>query len=285
MSSLISDLPAWVLAAPKAKRNFRRAVHILLHAVATTPVLSRKLHMKGGILMALRYQSERFTKDVDFSTPEPYTRSAEDEFRRALEHALVAAPETLGYDLVCRIQKFDPQPGRDKTYVTLQLTIGYAQVGTPSYKRLLAGECTDIVGLDYSYSESIPEIETIQIDEEGMLCVYGLSTLVGEKLRALLQQPIRRRTRRQDVYDLKLLLDTQPQLQDQMTKARVLATLVAKCEEREFHATATSFDNPEVRRLALLEYATLATELPEGNLPPFDASFTVVSEYYRNLPW
>lgn len=285
MFSLVSDLPAWVLAAPMNQRNFRRAIHILLHAVATTPFLSRRLCMKGGILMALRYRSERFTTDVDFSTTEPYSRAAEDEFREALERALIAAPQALGYDMICKIQKFDPQPGRDKTFVTLQLKIGYATIGTRSYTRLLAGQCPDVVGLDYSYSESVPELEMIQIIEDGVLRVYGLSTLVGEKLRALLQQPIRQRTRRQDIYDLKLLLETQPSLQEHATQARVLATLLAKCEERQFQAMATSFENHEVRRLAQTDYATLATELPDGNLPPFDECFEAVAKYYRNLPW
>lgn len=285
MSSLLTDIPAWVQAASAGDTNFRRAVHVLLYAIATTPILSRSLCMKGGILMALHYRSERYTSDVDFSTPDPFTEEAENIFREELGRALALAPESLEYNLACRIQSFRVDPGRDKTFVTLRLKIGYAEPGTSSYKRLEAGQSSQTVGLDYSFRESIPELEVVELTQDGELQVYGLSTLVAEKLRALLQQPIRDRGRRQDIYDLHFLIEAQPVLQLAVTKTQILRDLMLKCAERDILAKADSFDAPEIRRRAAEEYDTLAEELPEGGLPPFETSFTAVADLYRNLPW
>jgi len=49
-------------------REFREAVHTILAAVVADPMLKANMVIKGGILLAIRYQSGRFTKDIDFST-------------------------------------------------------------------------------------------------------------------------------------------------------------------------------------------------------------------------
>ena len=285
MPSLLPDIPAWVAQAPAGEREFRQAVHVLLHAVATSPWLSRSLCMKGGILMALHYRSERYTSDIDFSTSDPFTVEAESAFRDALERALAVAPEALGYDIDCRVQSFKVDPGRDKTFVTLRLKLGYARVGTPAHRRLAVGHGIQVLGLDYSFNESIPDQEIVEIDDTGTLCVYGLGTLVAEKLRALLQQVVRGRNRRQDIYDLDFLLRTQPQLQLTPFKARLLDDLATKCRERDIEPTPDAFDDPDVRARAEADYGTLAQELPEGALPPFGESFNAVATFYRSLPW
>ena len=62
------NLPAWVARAAPDKRHFREAVHIVLSAIGTSVALRSTMVMKGGMLMAIRYDSSRFTKDADFST-------------------------------------------------------------------------------------------------------------------------------------------------------------------------------------------------------------------------
>lgn len=58
----------WIAAAPRDRVTFRQAVHIVLQAVASSEYLQPRMIMKGGMLMGLRYQSSRFTEDIDFST-------------------------------------------------------------------------------------------------------------------------------------------------------------------------------------------------------------------------
>src|SRR3546814_15247359 len=76
------NIEAWVEAAPEGQQRFREAVHIILDSIGHSQNLQAKMVMKGGLLMAIRYDSSRFTKDLDFSTPDLYP--AEDA------HALLA---------------------------------------------------------------------------------------------------------------------------------------------------------------------------------------------------
>ena len=59
----------WVAAAPDAPtRELRMAVHTILAAVSRAPRLPNHMVLKGGIPLALEYQGDRFTRDIDFST-------------------------------------------------------------------------------------------------------------------------------------------------------------------------------------------------------------------------
>ena len=65
-------MEAWVQQAPdKPQRGFREAVHIILESIGRSKHLQARMVMKGGLLMAIRYDSSRYTRDIDFSTTEP----------------------------------------------------------------------------------------------------------------------------------------------------------------------------------------------------------------------
>ena len=87
------DLPAWVTRAPEGKRHFREAVHIILAAIGTSVALRTRMVMKGGMLMALRYDSSRFTKDADFSTRDKYAKGDEASLLAELDAQLTSANE------------------------------------------------------------------------------------------------------------------------------------------------------------------------------------------------
>jgi hypothetical protein len=121
------DIPAWVAKATADKKNFREAVHIILTAIGQSTALRTKMIMKGGMLMALRYESSRFTKDADFSTRDLYIQGNETELIAELDAQLALATAELPYDTSCRIQRSELKPsGADKTFPTLALNIGYA---------------------------------------------------------------------------------------------------------------------------------------------------------------
>ena len=62
------DMEAWVQQAPdKPQRGFREAVHIILESIGRSQHLHARMVMKGGLLMAIRYDSSRYTRDIDFS--------------------------------------------------------------------------------------------------------------------------------------------------------------------------------------------------------------------------
>lgn len=83
------DLSAWVDAEQQPERRaFRQAVQLVLRAIAQSPTLAPVMVMKGGVLLAIRYQSSRFTTDIDFSTP----RRFQDVHLPTLLTSIEAAP-------------------------------------------------------------------------------------------------------------------------------------------------------------------------------------------------
>jgi len=55
----------------------------------------------------------------------------------------------------------------------------------------------------------VSAIELVRLESRTRLHTYSLVDLVSEKLRAILQQASRNRTRRQDVYDIDFLVGSQ----------------------------------------------------------------------------
>lgn len=279
-----ADFRAWVDAADSPReRTLRQAIHTVIAAIAHDRTLHDSSYLKGGILLALRYASTRHTTDLDFSNSAPFTESRGRTVVDALRSTLPLVVEELGYDLDCRLQSYDVQPSPRHTYVNLEMRIGYAAKGSPAHRRLERGQAADALSIDYNFLESVPEKELIEIGDDGTLCVYGLTTLIAEKFRAMLQQALRNRMRRQDVYDLNYLLERSGPFSES-DDARILEVLVTKCQERGFTPTRDSMASDDVYRRARAEYAHLAAEV-DGTLPDFDVSFGRVRAFYEQLPW
>jgi predicted nucleotidyltransferase component of viral defense system len=278
------DIKEWV------NRNsdyhaFRQAVHTILIAIAGTPILQTSMIMKGGVLLALSYNSPRYTKDIDFSTATKRSDFDLTDFRRHLEESLIDTVETLGYGLDCRIQSCTQNPkSEDATFPTIQVSIGYAYKGTPAHRRLQAGGAANVVRIDYSLNEPVEETDLYELKEGSVIRTYSLVEMVAEKFRALLQQEQRNRVRRQDIYDLYYVLSDHPLRGAPRIKARILERLIEKSRIRDLPVDPEAMSNPEIRRRSEEEYLKLAPEI-EGHLPPFDKVYDFVETFYRSLPW
>lgn len=277
------ELRNWVASGAAARAEFRQAVHIVLDAVALEPQLGNQMLLKGGMLLAVRYQGNRYTKDVDFSTTQPFTTFELQRWLSLLEMALNRAADNLDYEVDCRPQRHEVRPpSSEKTYQTLHVAIGYARRGTSAHKRLLQRQCSTVVKLDYSFNETTTATERLQLDV-GTIQAYALCDLVAEKLRAMLQQPSRNRTRRQDAYDLHQLIARMPAELGQQ-RAAILDALVAKARARDLEPERHSLQSDAVRQRSAVDYQSLAAEV-DGDLPPFDEVFTAVVDLYASLPW
>lgn len=266
-------------------RQFRQAVHTILATVAGTPFLKTSMIMKGGVLLALSYSSQRYTKDIDFSTAIKRPDFDLENFRLHLENSLSDTVETLGYGLDCRVQSCTQKPkDDDATFPTFKISIGYAAKGTPAHKRLQAGTAPHVVWIDYSLNEPVEETELFELEDGSTIHTYSLVEMVAEKFRALLQQEVRNRSRRQDIYDLHYVLSGHPLCEDSLTKARILARLVEKSRSRGLSVDSGAMSNPEIRRRSEARYHELASEI-EGDLPPFEEIYGVVEAFYCSLPW
>ena len=265
---------------------FRQAVHTILTAVSGTPALQTAMVMKGGVLLALRYRSQRHTADIDFSTDIRLRDFDLVAFRGVLEQSLTDAVEQLGYGLDCRVQRCKQSPPRaDATFPTIQVSLGYAYKDDRSaHKRLLTGRVATTIRLDDSLNEPVGETDLFELEEGHVIRTYSLVEMVAEKLRALLQQEVRNRVRRQDIYDRHYLLSEHPFRNEPLTRARILERLIAKARARDLEVSSGAMANPEIIRRSRAEYKNLASEI-EGELPDFDPVYGVVEAFYRSLPW
>ncbi len=261
------------------------AVHTILYAIANNPRLQAEMIIKGGILLALRYNSPRYTTDVDFSTSLKYSEFNQDEFEAELGASLAMAVETLNYGLDCRLQSIKINPSRpDATFPTLIARIGYADKSDlKKHRRLLRKNALDVVKVEYSFNEITPNIEHVRLARGGELSVYGLRDLIAEKYRAILQQEVRNRIRRQDVYDLFFLFNSCPTISPGDKKG-ILDSLLIKSESRSLSVGAESMRSEEIMRRTRKEYQLLKQEII-GELPDFDEVYSVVQRFYELLPW
>lgn len=282
MTHPIYELDRWVEEAPENLKEFRQAIHIILTAVSHNLKLRSSMVIKGGILMGIRYHSDRFTTDLDFSTSETKGEIDTEEYEKTLKQSLSMAAADSDFGLDCRVQscRINP-PNEDSQFPNLELKIGYAYKGSPKHKRLMTGQSPSIVKIDFSLNEPIIDIEEIDLGDGVSLQAYALTDLIAEKLRALMQQEKRNRYRRQDIYDLRFLLESGI---NAAQKEAVLKNLITKAIARGIEPNRDSLSDPELRRRSKKEYAFLADEIP-GNLPDFDESFEVVELFYRSLCW
>jgi predicted nucleotidyltransferase component of viral defense system len=279
------NLAQWVATAADGQRGFREAVHIILAAIGKSADLSSRMVMKGGLLMAIRYNSTRFTRDIDFSTLEKHRQADEQALLSELDEQLVWANDHLPYDTMCLRQNAKLNPKSPKaSFPTLQISIGYAPRSNPSHlKRLQAKQSSAKVQVDYSFDEAVFDVEILTLEDGEQLKAYSLTNLLAEKYRSLLQQPVRRRTRRQDVFDIHMLL-THCAVLTEPEQIRLLKQIIDSCKARGIAATQAAMADVQVRKKAQDDYHGLANEI-EGDLPDFDLAYAMIQAFYEGLPW
>lgn len=282
------DVRAWVEAARSnpAQYRDRQVTEIVLAAIGLAPNLSTNLVLKGGAVMALAFKSNRVTADVDFTSiaePAGFADKIADDLNAILPQTAIR----LGHpDLLCRVQTVKKMPKplnfEEFDFPALLIRIGSAERGTGEETRLEAGRAIRVLDIEISFRDQVYAFQELNLTGPGVAVrAFTLHEIIAEKLRALLQQPIRNRNRRQDVYDIAYLIETNELSAED--GRRILETLIEKCRTRGIEATPESMDDPEVRRRAEVDWNTLALELDD--LPAFDERFAMMRELYLSLPW
>jgi len=239
------------------------------------------------MLMALCYDSSRYTRDIDFSQAQKYQQGDEGKLVGELEQAMREVVEDMDYGLDCRIQSTELKPPSTKnpTFPTLNIRIGYAyKHEESSHRRLSRGNAPTVVEIDFSFNETTKSAEDFSISEGRTLLRYSLVDLVAEKFRALLQQEERKRYRRQDIYDLFYLIRKVP---DELNgiKHEILQALIDSASSKQLAVGADSMSNESIRLRTKHEYDQLEAEVPTGELPEFDIAYEAVMGFYKSLPW
>lgn len=283
------DLRAWVEAArndPVLYRT-RQVTEVVLTAIGLSPDLKQGLVLKGGTLMALAFHSKRVTGDIDFTaTQEP--EGFEDMLVAELGKGMAEAIRRLRYfDLVCCVQgvKRRPRPTNfeDADFPALEVRVASASKSNHrDVEALEKGQASRVTKVEVSFRDQVYAFQELSLGESLVAVqAFTVTEIMAEKLRALLQQVKRNRGRRQDVYDIALLVAQHAfDADDQRT---ILETLVAKCRSRDIEPAKSSFADPEIAQRAARDWDTLRDEV--GDVGDFGEKFAVVRTFYEGLPW
>lgn len=261
-------IPGWArensISINEARARF--AQYAILNAIAGSRVLSQILVFKGGNALDFVWQPNRSTKDLDFTSLDPEL-SAE-RIRTLLEQSLGVVGRRLGIAFHINGVMRNP-PGLDKTFVTYEVRVGYAHPDdVNNKKRISNGEPSKaIVPVEISLNEPVCADTPVDVHATHPLRVSTREDIVAEKLRSLLQQPIRKRNRRQDLLDIAVLLRSSAPLDAQ----RISAYLREKARARDIAVSRSAFSNPEVRDRAQSDYLALQKDTRELFVPFDDA--------------
>lgn len=287
--SVVVNISDWVERAKKDPVAYfeRQATEVFLATLAMTKPYCHQVFLKGGILMGVVYGSPRQTGDIDFTTIIDPRPGIAEELAEALNANFPRAAAEYGYpDLMCRVQscryypKGEAFPKNDGPAV--KMNIGYAMRESRQEKRFLEGRSPYKLEVDISFKEPVGAIQVVRNNlSEDAFRAYSLLDLMAEKFRALLQQEVRNRFRRQDIYDLDVLLAHFAM--DEGERERLHQLLAEKCRARKIQPTRDGLSQPDIIRRAQEDWHTLGLEL--GDLPAFDECFERVNAFYLQLPW
>ena len=290
----MKNIEEWIDRAENDdEKKFRQAIHLILLAVSRDKVLSQNLVIKGGIVLSLAYGSERYTTDLDLSALDNMEVLSKEELELKLGKQITAVVALSDYNLKLLVHsiKYMPKDPSKVKFPAYKAKIGYADsTNQNAIKRLDNKQSSKIIDLDISFNESVSVSDTENFkltDRLNVLC-YSLEQLVAEKYRSILQQVVRTRSRRQDVFDIHYLLNQEASLlYSNETKKTVLDKLI-KCSERkgiEAYLNQSGMRDEEIKRLSLEDFHTLSLEIDIDIEVSPDDMYTVVQEYFESLPW
>jgi predicted nucleotidyltransferase component of viral defense system len=231
---------------------------------------------KGGNALDFIWQPNRSTKDLDFSSIN--SDLSEEEIRKSITLSLQRAGRETG--IAFRLQRFRQNPpGPNRTFITYDITIGYALPDDESSrKKIERGDSVAlVVPLEISINEIVCEVTTIDLKGIHSLQVSTLEDIVAEKLRALLQQQFRKRSRCQDMLDIAVILRNH-----ELNEAAVAEYLQRKAVARDVQVSLAAFQHEELRNRAQIGYDELEGKTRELFIP-FEEAYQKVMSFVATL--
>jgi len=177
-----------------------------------------------------------------------------EQIREFFEPSLQRVSTTTGVSY--RIQRLKQQPpGAGKSFITFDLSIGYALPDEPRNQQLIRNGSPSLANIpvEISLNEPICATQDVDMGSANGLQVSTQEDIVAEKLRALLQQVPRNRTRPQDVLDIAVCLRDGAHLRPEI----VTGFLLQKAASRNIEVNLKGFLAEELWQRAEQGYAEL----------------------------
>lgn len=284
MSSLYpvsaDSIAAWAQShgLPIGAARRRYAQYVVIRAI-TAHGIGKQLVFKGGNALRFVYGNPRGTIDLDFTARDDVPDDGE-WLRQEIESAVTDAT-TRRTDYKLRVQSVKRKPTSPAaTFPTYQISVGYALFGDKRYKDFEKSErsLSDNVLLEISINDLVCLDHVQKIGSDTRVLVCTLDDIVAEKLRSLLQQPIRKRHRKQDVFDIARIMIDQ---RDAISIDLVARCLREKCAARDIDVLKSAF-NADVQARARVDYDRLRDDTGDAFIP-FDKAWSMVIELVRLL--
>ena len=281
MAELATWASANTITIDEARQRF--AQYIMLCGIVSVRRLRESLVFKGGNALDFIWQPNRSTIDLDFSLDMADGRfeAAVDTIRILLMQGISLVSSRFGVAIAVYSVRQEP-PGENRTFITYTARVGYA---LPDEHRLLIRMANNqssphIIPIEISINEPICDSTVFTLDESySVLRVNTLADILSEKLRALLQQPLRNRNRPQDLLDIAVIIRSHPDLD----RNQIAAFLQAKADARHVPVSRAAFHNPEVAECASVGYDALEATTRTLFIP-FDEARATVLSFVDDLP-
>jgi len=291
------NIQDWISRGDMDNGLFKKTVHLILQAISLSN-FSNKMILKGGLLLALRYGSQRYTKDIDFSNcnlevtvQENNVDITEEQLEENLNNCLQMVSLNSSYGIKCNIQKIKKEPKNieNATFPSFEITVSYITNNSADVekRRFNNKQAFTVVRIDFSLNEYIEDNDVLIVDEFGtrILC-YTLPNLLAEKYRSILQQIFRNRQRGNDIYDIYFLYNqNQRWFFLQENKMKILQILLKNSVNKGIDnlLIPTAMQNIEIKSRAGDDYAFAVENIP--NAPSFEEAYETVRILFEQLPW
>jgi predicted nucleotidyltransferase component of viral defense system len=279
----LAELEEWRgragVTSEEARKRFVQFV--ALESIAVETSLRDLLAFKGGNALRFVYGNPRSTIDLDF-TADNALPDEEEAIRGALDGAFQRGGQTFGIRLKC--QRVERKPPKNRgTLPTYDIAVGYQLPGDRYFADYGASprQVSSVVKLEISLNDVVCETRRCRLspDLPAEIRVCTLEDILAEKLRALLQQVIRNRTRPQDAFDIARMMRDHGASLD---LGKITTFLREKCAAREVPLSRSAFAGEDVRQRASFEYDTVLAISQESWIP-FDEAWRAVQELVSKL--
>lgn len=260
------------------------ALLAVLDAFGSVSDLRNKFVLKGGNALRWVYQGSRSSVDLDFSSTERHPHQEEEEtvetladIVKSLNPALESVRSAHRFEGL-RVQSSRIRPPNKETreFPALELKVGYNR------KPGREAPFPQTIKVEISLNEVVCDYRPWKSGSL-QVSVGSLSEIVSEKLRAILQQELRNRSRSSDIYDVWFFWKN---AKSQLNTKKISGFLLEKSDGRENVGAVTKsrFNSDEIRRRSEEEYTTIERRLLKGQvLPPFETAYAGVLNLVRRL--
>jgi len=275
--SNVKEIRSWCKdrQLPNRTGRLRFAQREILRAIGLHEI-GRALVFKGGNALRIMHGNPRGTIDLDF-TASASVPDLKDWIKDHVDSSLDQVPRARGIKM--RVQSIERKPPRpDASFPTYLIRVGFCLEGDRGFELEYIEKgriVNEVVEIEISLNDlvCVSELRFLDAGEEASIDTCTIDDIIAEKLRSLLQQLIRNRSRPQDVYDIakqwrdhRMKLDTES----------IRECLLQKCKAREIVPVRSAFSD-KVRDRAREDYERLRTDTAESFIEFDDAWRAVLS--------